>query len=221
LEDKDFSEEFRSQGENDGFALKAFTDNIVIAWPIYDDAELEFGLAFLKLAYFQLKMVEKGFFIKGALCVGNAYVDDVVVSGDALLEAYAGESELARDPRIILTSSAINTVRRHLTYYGNKARAPQAADLLRDADGQWFLNYLECTLLPLEDELEPLYEDIVLHKAAVEEQLRRNVARPAIWSKYAWVAGYHNYFCNLHSEYFREEHKIELDVLRASPSRIA
>lgn len=221
LEDKDFSEEFRSQSEYDGFALKAFTDNIVISWPIFDDGELEFGLAFLKLAYFQLTMIEKGFFVRGALSVGNAYVDDVAVSGDALLEAYVGESELARDPRIILTASAVKTARNHLTYYADKARAPHSADLLCDSDGQWFLNYLDCTLLPLEDKREPLYADIMLHKAAVEEQLRGNMPRPAIWSKYAWVAGYHNYFCDLHSEYFREEHKIDLEVFRASPSQIA
>jgi len=220
LEDKEFSEEFKSLSPDDGFALKAFTDNIVIAWPIYDDGEMEFGVAFLKLAYFQLQMVNKGFFVRGALSVGSAYVDDIVVSGDALMEAYTAESALARDPRIILASSAVNTVRKHLTYYAKKEWAPQSRDLLCDSDGQWFLNYLDCILLPVEHNGDPLYEDLLLHKTAVEEQLKRNRAKPSIWSKYAWVAGYHNYFCNLHSEFFRAEHKIELDLFQPSPSPI-
>jgi hypothetical protein len=220
LENTYFSEEDKSLVKDDGFALKAFTDNIVIGWPVYEDAELEFGLAFSTLAYFQLQMVKKGFFVRGALSVGSAYIDDVAVSGEALVEAHIGETELARDPRIILTSSAVETVQKHLTYYADKKGAPQSRDVLCDSDGQWFVNYLEC-VVPDDNEHAPAYTDLFLHKAAVEEELRRNKSRPAIWSKYAWVAGYHNYFCDLYPRLFREKHKIKLELFRSSPSRIA
>src|SRR5208283_3105609 len=76
----------------DNFALKAFTDNIVIGWPIHDDAESEFGMAFFKLALFQFQMVLEGFFIRGALTVGDAYVDEIAVFGPALTQTYTGES---------------------------------------------------------------------------------------------------------------------------------
>ena len=85
----------------DRYALKAFTDNIVIAWPIIDDAEVELGSAFSKVAWFQFKMALEGFFIRGAISIGETYVDDIVVFGDALTQAHTGESRRARDPRII------------------------------------------------------------------------------------------------------------------------
>ncbi|WP_374401745.1 hypothetical protein [Niveibacterium sp.] len=87
----------------DRFSLKAFTDNIVVGWPVKSDAESEFGDAFSRLAEFQLQMAIDGYFIRGGLSVGPAYVDEIAVFGGALLEAYDGESTLARDPRVVLT----------------------------------------------------------------------------------------------------------------------
>jgi hypothetical protein len=52
LEDMDLPAEFRATGSKDFFALKAFTDNIVIGWPVHSDAEVEFGGAFMRLAQF-------------------------------------------------------------------------------------------------------------------------------------------------------------------------
>ena len=216
LEDRDI---FPEPPPKNNFALKAFTDNIVLAWPVLDDAESEFGLAFLKLAYFQLQMVKSGFFIRGALSVADAFVDEIAVFGSALTESYKGESELARDPRIILTSTAVKTVKGHLKYYA-RGSAPHSRELLRDSDGQWFLNYLEFVLMPLEEGGDPFYEDLLGHKSQIEDHLRQFKSRPSIWSKYAWVAGYHNYFCNLHPKYFDNRHKIAIDLFRASQSPI-
>ena len=60
-----------------------------------------------KLMNFQFSMSVRGFFVCGAISIGNAFIDDIVVFGDALTEAYLGESKLARDPRIILTEKAV------------------------------------------------------------------------------------------------------------------
>ena len=219
LEDKDVSAQIKALSDKDIFSLKAFTDNIVIGWPILDDAESEFGSAVLKLACFQLQMVEAGFFIRGALSIGQAYIDEVTVFGNALSEAYIGESSMARDPRIILTPSVVLAVKKHLGYYGNPRHAPHVQAILSDSDGQWFLNYLDCVLIA-EDEQGPFYDDIIKHKKAVEEKLREFREKPTIWSKYAWVASYHNYFCELHSSDFSEEYKINIELFRASPTLI-
>ena len=222
LEDKeDFMSESKALSEKDDFALKAFTDNIVIGWPIYDDAESELGAAFFKIGYFQFQMVASGLFLRGAISIGDAYVDDIAVFGSALDDAYVGESTLARDPRIILTSSAVEAVDEHLEYYARQTHAPQVRDVLRDSDGQYFLNYMDYVLLPLEEEDgTPSFDELLRHKAAVEERLASNKDRPTIWSKYAWVAGYHNYFCDLHSEYLDNNYKIAIELFRASPSLI-
>ena len=219
LEDKELPPRLRELGEKGYYALKAFTDNIVIGWPVHDDAESELGSAFFKLASFQFQMVTEGFFIRGAISVGDAYVDEVAVFGSALSGAYAGESSLARDPRIILTPSAVKVAKKHLAYYSNPRHAPHVRNVLRDSDGQWFLNYLDCVLIA-EDEHGPFYDEFLKHKTAVEEKLQEYRGNPPIWSKYAWVAGYHNYFCDLHSRHFTEEHKINVELFRASPALI-
>lgn len=219
LEDKDGPNELLKLFNKDLFALKAFTDNIVISWPVRDDAEAELGSAFFKLGAFQFQMVQEGFFIRGAISVGEAFVDETAVFGSALIEAYEGESKLARDPRIILCNSAIKATKQHLAYYSNPRSAPHVRHILKDSDGQWFMNYLECVLWA-EDEHGPFYEEFQKHKEAVEAKLAEHKANPTVWSKYAWVAGYHNYFCDLHSHHFGDEHKIDVELFRHSPGLI-
>jgi hypothetical protein len=55
----------------DIYVIRAFTDNIVIGWPIDDDAESELGSAFSSLSSFQLEMVNAGFFVRGAISIGK------------------------------------------------------------------------------------------------------------------------------------------------------
>ncbi len=218
-DDDDVTPQLRDLFTKDRYALKAFTDNIVIGWPVRDDAESEFGDAFFRLGAFQLQLVLEGFFLRGAISVDYAYIDEIAVFGEALTEAYVGESTLSRDPRIILTASGVRAARGHLTYYSDPSRAPHVRDLLRDADGQWFLNYLQ-TILMAEEEQGPFYEEFHRHKIAVEDKLREYKRNPPIWSKYAWVAGYHNYFCDLHSQHFGEEHRIDVGLFKIGPALI-
>ncbi len=153
--------------DKDRYAIKAFTDNIVIGWPVRDNAESELNSMFSMLAFFQMQMANHGFFLRGAISLGDAYVDDVVVYGRAFFEAHDGEAELARDPRIILCFSAASVVRKHLGYHGPVNHAPHYRDLYQDSDGKWFLNYLE-TILIAEDEEGPFYDQLLLHKENVE-----------------------------------------------------
>lgn len=202
----------------DLYRIRIFTDNIVIGYPVRDDAEAELGRVFSLLAFFQLEMVMHGFFLRGAIAVGDLFMDDTVVFGNGLIEAYRGERDKARDPRIILTVSATKAIEKHLTYYASRSHSPQARDLYIDADGQYFLNYLDIILIA-EGEQGPFYEELDKHKWAVEKCLDKYRSRPAIWSKYAWAANYHNFFCD-QSHFFSEEHKVDLSKYQMSPRRI-
>lgn len=200
------------------YATKTFTDNIVIGFPIIRDGESEMGDAFFHLGSMQLKMVQSGFFIRGGIAIGELYIDNDIVFGNGLIDAYKAESQLARDPRIILAESAIEYLGMHLSYYAEVEYSPQYRDLLKDIDGQIFLNYLE-TILIAEDEIGPYYDELMKHKSIVEAKLDRFSSNPIYWSKYAWAANYHNYFCDQH-EYFDESHKIDPSRLKLHPSRI-
>jgi len=206
-------------GLKDHYAVKAFTDNIVIGWPIRSDAESEFGSAFFMLSFFQFSLALAGFFIRGGLSIGPLYMDDIAVFGGGLNEAYDAESRLARDPRIVLTSSAEQAVKAHMKYYAEPDYSPQSRDLYRDSDGKLFLNYLD-TVLIAEHENGPFYDELLKHKEVVERALTEHKGNPVNWSKYAWVANYHNYFCEQHPNYFNGEYMIEHSRIRMVPRRI-
>jgi hypothetical protein len=201
------------------YALKAFTDNIVIGWPIRDNAESELYGSWDIISDFQIRMANAGFFVRGAISLGDAYVDEIAVFGSGFTEAHDAEARLARDPRVILTTSAVNAVRHHMTSYYMPSPPPQSNYLFRDADGQWFVNYLQAILMAV-DEAGPFYEELLKHKQMVECRLREFQSEPKIWSKYAWVANYHNYFCDQYPEHFDGSHKIDLGIYQLRPSRI-
>jgi hypothetical protein len=204
--------------ERDLYKVVTFTDNIVIGYPIKGDAEAELGHIFSHLSQYQLTLSKAGFFIRGAIAIGEVYIDDYVVFGKGFLDAHNAETTKARDPRIILTDSVRKTIRKHLKYYGNPAYAPQVRDLYRDADGQFFLNYLEATMIA-KDELGPDYDSISAHKLAVEGKLKQHTNHPPFWSKYAWTANYHNFFCDQYLS-IDKDYRIDLNKFQMKPTLI-
>lgn len=190
-------------------AVKAFTDNIVIGIPVhFDDGENEVGEAFRRIGNYQLEMVNSGYFIRGAISFGDIYIDDLAVFGVPLIEAHDGERDVANNPRIVLTESAKELTKQHLAYYGNGPHAPQNSDLKSDADGVWFLDYLESVMLA-PDEGAFGDAEIAKHRDAVGAKLQLYAASSQhILTKYQWVARYHNWFCRKYDAYFRSEHMI-------------
>jgi hypothetical protein len=175
------------------WAMKSFTDNIVLGWPVLDDAEVELGNVFYRSAYFQAALIKAGFFCRGAITVGPLYMDGSIVFGSALLDAYEAEVNLARDPRIILTPAAEKYVLSHVQYYSDPRESPQDAYLSRDADGLPFVDYLK--IIYEEEGPRPLAAILKQHKHHIEERLRTHEREPRIWSKYLWCGRYHNHTC--------------------------
>src|SRR5438046_884782 len=90
------------------WVVKAFTDNFVVGLPVDGEGRPEVGIRIVldRVARFQLELAKEGFFVRGALSVGPLYMDEHLVYGSALIEAYEAETKRARDPRVILTPSA-------------------------------------------------------------------------------------------------------------------
>jgi hypothetical protein len=204
--------------EINSWHVKAFTDNIVIGYPItHSDAEGELGSLLLEVREYQVAMVNSGFFVRGGIAIGDAYLDNEIVFGDALLDAYNAESTLARDPRIVLADSVRPYVDRHFRFYGNPAESPHNDVLLKDVDGQLFVNYLG-TLFDEEPDA-PRYGELQKHKAVVEAKLRQYKNQPSLWSKYAWSARYHNFICHEQRGRFLS-YVIDPDLMQTMPTRI-
>jgi hypothetical protein len=215
--DKFINDSIKGRTEKDDYFLKAFTDNIVIGFPENNNNHMCFREIISKLARFQFEMIEKGFFIRGAISYDAAYIDDIVVFGSALTEAHNGESVEAINPRIILSKTALEAIDRYIDRRPDTTsldKIPSSwikRNLLEDADGKWFINYLNAAFHDYFDYCPgsgPNIGIILKHKELVEKRLEEYKENNGVWLKYAWVANYHNFFCTLNSEYLIEKHKI-------------
>ncbi|WP_201317669.1 hypothetical protein [Paenibacillus sp. EPM92] len=178
--------------------FKAFTDNIVIGLPIYEDGELQLGGVFLDFASFQLALTLEGFFIRGGVAIGDYYGDDEFAYGPSIIEAHDLENRFAIFPRIILSDEAVQMVKQHVEYYAEPNWSPQSTDLIQDnTDGKWFINYLEAIMHDVREygDYQEAVALLLQHKQVIEDNLIQHQGNLHILSKYIWVAHYHNYFC--------------------------
>lgn len=181
---------------------KTFSDNLLFAHPQFSqDMEAEFGTILSVICEYQLEMTLSGFFIRGGLSIGELFMDENSVYGEALIDAYDLESKVAVNPIVVLSDSVMRLVNDHLRYYGDNA--PQYGDILVNSDGRYFINYLsECR--------EGEYLDtnkLMRHKKQIERSLLQYVEESAVFAKYSWLAAYHNHFCDsvsMYSEYTSE-----------------
>jgi len=202
--------------------FKSFTDNVVLAHPRFsDDMESEFGFTLWPIREYQFQMALKGFFIRGGLAVDQLFMDENSVYGMALLTAHDLESKVAVNPIVVLCDNTMKLVDKHIGYYSGEA-APQVRDVLKGPDGRYFLNYLaECIIEG--DEREYLdAKSLRRHKKQVESALKTYALIPAVFSKFAWLAAYHNYFCDTVSGYpeYNEAMKVSATVCAVQFQRI-
>ncbi|MBW2044326.1 MAG: hypothetical protein JRI96_05495 [Deltaproteobacteria bacterium] len=175
------------------WSYKVFTDNIVFGLPIRltHDSESEFGIAITQIIYFQMSMALEGFFVRGGFTLGPLYIGEEMAYGVALLEAVDIEERIANNPRIIISKVVMDLIKKHLKYYAHPKESPQNAEILIDVDGQPFINYL---FTAIDDDFIH-WSAIQRHKQNIESSLEEFQNESAIWSKYLWVANYHNFFC--------------------------
>lgn len=173
--------------------IKAFSDNIVLALQIGGDAEAELLQMLRTTAYFQGQFAIRGFFIRGAVSIGLNYLDKEIVFGEALLEAYREETGASVNPRIVLAQSAVSNLNQHYANYAFGA-SPQGKVLQIDVDGKYFVDYLTSFVDATDG--TPSLADMEKHKERVVRELRANSQDAHVWTKYVWVARYHNACCD-------------------------
>lgn len=181
-------------------ALRAFTDNIVLGRPLFtgplEDGESELAYMMMASAAYQFALARSGFFVRGAIAVGDHYMDEYMVFGPALIEAHDLESARAKTPRVLLSERAREFVTRHVRSYGDVSDSPHDSELLVDADGEWFLNYLDAARGDDDVELLPAYRPFFMqHREVVASRLTEFATVPPVLAKYEWVAAYHNFVC--------------------------
>jgi len=179
------------------FELKIFTDNFVFGHPWYDEfGESELGNIFEVLAHIQFTFAKSDIFIRGAISMSNLYMDEHIVLGPALVDAYKMESEKALNPRIILSNEVVDVVRKHINYYAEHKSAPQSKEYLVDIDGVYFVNYLFILFYDSDYPESIIIHELIAHRGPMIINLKLHKANFKLFEKYAWTASYHNYFCD-------------------------
>ena len=88
--------------------IKIWSDNIVVAVPVIKEnyAEALFSILVLSTVI-QSEFLVHNYLVRGGISVGDFFSDDVMTWGNALLDAYNLESNVAIYPRIVIHSKVI------------------------------------------------------------------------------------------------------------------
>lgn len=186
----------KKDSEDTTLYFKSFTDNVVLAQPGFsNDFESEFGFILSSLREYQFNMSCEGFFIRGGLSIGPLFIDENSVYGTALLEAYELESKHAVNPIVVLSDDSMKLINHHLTYY-HGMQSPQVRDVLRGPDGRYFINYLTESIYETESGYKLATKLLRRHRNNVIAELKKRRTNPRVFDKFAWLAAYHNHFCD-------------------------
>jgi hypothetical protein len=159
--------------------VKTFSDNIFVAFPFgssskMDDADvINTFLAELIHQIHELTLFA-GFPIRGAVSIGGLMFTEKFLFGPALVEAVELE-KAAIFPRIVLGESVL----RYIELDSGIARK-----IVRDADGQSFLDYLGGL---------GSSGFLARHREYVQKALLENNGQTHERQKYEWLAQYHNF----------------------------
>lgn len=102
------------------------------------------GLLHLLIALTEiaLRLLEKGFFLRGAIVRGRLHHDDRMVFGEALVKAYLLERDVVRFPRIMLTNPVVADIQA-LIDAKVPFSDPVAGAIEQARDGPYYVNILE------------------------------------------------------------------------------
>ncbi len=158
---------------NKDIVFKIFSDNIIIAKKTTDSTiKDDIYCLFSCVGHFQELAASDsvGWLLRGGITVGDLFIDDVMVWGNALLRAYELEDKVSIYPRVVIDKKVIQLI------------SPQdkSYDFIRyDNDGLAFLNFLNnCHFVG-----ERLMRGFELMKADAGATPNDRVLQKLIWHK--------------------------------------
>lgn len=122
----------------EGIEFKIFSDNVIIAKKLSANPSeqiLEIESVFNWVSHFQASAVGDGvgWLVRGGITIGDFFINETIVWGNALLRAYELENSIAIYPRVIIDTAILSKI----------SNQKILSDYLRtDVDGMYFLNYM-------------------------------------------------------------------------------
>ena len=166
------------------FDIKVFSDNVVIAQKVKKDCLADQIISILNLvSLIQFEaLIQFDFPLRGGITIGELFIDESIVWGTGLIEAYSIEHSLANYPRVIVTQKIIE-----LYDKCNSKTINLYSMIKEDNDGLWFVDYL---LAAPNLELIPAISASLRDKAMAHagENIR-------VRQKINWIIAYFNSYC--------------------------
>lgn len=122
----------------DDFSIKVFSDNVVIAQKVNKERLCDQLISIVNLvsliqfeAFFQFN-----FPLRGGITVGELYIDNSIVWGTGLIDAYYMESSVANYPRVLVSKQVLDV------YEKSDSKSLNLYALIKqDFDGIWFVDF--------------------------------------------------------------------------------
>jgi len=186
-------DEDRHYGED----YKQFSDLVIGTCPVNSSENIKYrpGLVFLQLyrvMFAQVRMIENGILVRGAVTIGDLVKSYRVIYGPALIRAYELESKSAVFPRIVIDDRLLKELKLNplLRSHDFKTEMEYLRPMLqRDDKKILFLDYLG-GVLPEDPDGAP--EFLRKHKELIERGLWDFRHDSKIRAKYEWLQEYHN-----------------------------
>ena len=117
--------------------FKIFSDNIIIAKKLSkttEERQNDIKCLLMYAAHLQELAASDaaGWMLRGGITIGQLYIDDIVVWGQALLKSYSLENNVAIYPRVIIDNDIVSQIK----------GTSNEEYLRKDFDNLYFLNYL-------------------------------------------------------------------------------
>ncbi|BCS42990.1 hypothetical protein [Pseudomonas amygdali] len=180
--------------------VKSFSDNVFISLNFRNDLFLLTSL-FEFICRYQSELVWHGHLVRGGVSLGEIHVDDDMIYGMALIDAYEMESNKAEYPAVMVCESIVEAARRAQLVEASSCWSYQSNDwYFILADGKHYLNYLKSAFVFFTDK-EDLYGNFLdihflrKHKELILHNLKEFEPGTRTHKKYLFLADYHNAFC--------------------------
>ena len=192
-----------AEADRGAYPATVFSDSVVQAAPIPKGLPAAPAIfqTLLDVAQLQTELAMRNYFARGAITLDLFHSYDGLLFGPALVEAVGLERDVAVDPRIVLSPAVSAALLRARSATDEKAFY-EMAPVLVDEDGIPFVDYLTGAF-QADPEID-LPEKLLSHREVVVKRLEQQQTHFRRWSKYRWVAEYHNATCFTYREVLKE-----------------
>ncbi|MBI3699426.1 MAG: hypothetical protein HY242_03135 [Afipia sp.] len=178
------------------FRTQSISDAVAISANVNREGLIEILRALENLT---LRLLDKGYFIRGGLVKGRLFHDENVVFGDALVEAFRIESQVARFPRVMATRAVLLDFQQYVA----EDEGGSLEDWIKQSDdGPMFVHTLRSTSqfayrtklnnLNLNPTEQKNLDVITNRQNMIQKKFDEAIDNPLHFEKVQWFAEYWN-----------------------------